>query len=180
MSNTGAIVSLVNEMVCDAVAVLPQESTAVHVLVTENVQPAPVSGLSLNVAVSPVEQLSVTLATPKAALISAGVGLQVTTFGGVSVITGAVVSLVNVMVCDVVPILPQESTAVHVLVTEKVQPAPVSGLSLNVALSPLEQLSVTLATPKAALISAGVGLHVTTFGGVSVITGAIVSEIVMS
>ena len=115
MSNTGAIVSLVNEMVCDAVAVLPQESTAVHVLVTENVQPAPISGLSLNVAVSPVEQLSVTLATPKAALMSAGVGLQVTTFGGVSVITGAIVSEI-VISCVTDDVLPQLSVSVQVLV----------------------------------------------------------------
>jgi hypothetical protein len=75
-----------------AVVVLPQESSAVHVLVTLSVQPVPVSGPSVNEAVSPGEQLSLTLAVPKAALISAGVGLQFTGEGSVSVITGAIVS----------------------------------------------------------------------------------------
>ena len=75
-----------------AVEVLLQLSMTVQVLVMDNVHPVPVSGPSVNEAVSAVEQLSLTLAVPKAALISAGVGLQFTGEGGVSVITGAMVS----------------------------------------------------------------------------------------
>ena len=94
--------------------------------------------------------------------------------------TGAVVSLVNVRVCEAVPILLQLSLAVQVLVILLEQPVPLSGLSANVAMSPVEQLSVTVAVPKAALISAGVGLHSTAVGGVTVITGAMVSDTVIS
>ena len=47
---------------------LPQPSVVVHVLVTENVHPLPVSGPSVNEAVRPVEQLSVTVAVPNAAV----------------------------------------------------------------------------------------------------------------
>ena len=77
---------------------MPQASVTVHVLVTEKEQPEPTSGPSVNVAVKPVEQLSVTLAVPKAAVIAAAVGLQPTGVEGVTVITGTCVSLVNVIV----------------------------------------------------------------------------------
>ena len=72
----------------------PQASVTVQFLVVEKVQPLPVSAASVPVAVRPVEQLSLTLAVPKAAVISAGVGLQSTVFAGVKVITGSSVSLV--------------------------------------------------------------------------------------
>ena len=68
---------------------LPHASVTVHVLVTEKLQPDPVSAPSVNDAVSPVEQLSVTLAVPNAAAISAGVGLQLNADAAVTVITGA-------------------------------------------------------------------------------------------
>ena len=73
---------------------LPQASVTVQFLVVENVQPEPVSAASVPVAIKPDEQLSITLAVPKAAVISAGVGLQSTVLAVVKVITGAVVSLV--------------------------------------------------------------------------------------
>ena len=73
---------------------LPQASVTVQFLVVENVQPEPVSGASVPVAVKPVEQLSLTVAVPKAAVISAGVGLQNTVPAGVNVITGSSVSRV--------------------------------------------------------------------------------------
>ena len=72
----------------------PQASVTVQFLVVENVQPEPVSTASVPVAVRPVEQLSLTVAVPKAAVISAAVGLQSTVPGVVNVITGSSVSLV--------------------------------------------------------------------------------------
>ena len=58
-------------------------------------QPDPVSAPSTNVAVSPVEQLSLTVAVPNAAEISEDVGLQFNVEVAVIVIVGACVSLVN-------------------------------------------------------------------------------------
>ncbi len=168
----GACVSLVNVIVWEAVPTLPHASVTVQVLVTENEQPDPTSGQSVNVAVRPVEQLSVTDAVPNAAVIAAAVGLHPTGDDAVTVITGACESLVKVIVWEAVPILPQASVTVQVLVTENEQPEPTSGPSVNVAVSPVEQLSVTDAVPKAAVIAAAAGLHPTGDDGVTVITGA--------
>jgi hypothetical protein len=82
------------------------------------VQPLPVSAPSTNVAVSPVEQLSLTAAVPKAADMSDEVGLQLSDEVLLTVIVGACVSLVKETVCDEVAVLPQASVAVQVLVTE--------------------------------------------------------------
>jgi hypothetical protein len=82
------------------------------------VHPDPVSGPSTNVAVRPVEQLSLTVAVPNAPAISDVVGLQLSDEVLVTVIVGACVSLVNDTVCEVVAVLPQASVAVQVLVTE--------------------------------------------------------------
>src|SRR5215217_470018 len=101
------------------VAELPHASVTVHVLVTEKLQPDPVSAPSTKLAVSPVEQLSVTLATPNALAISAVVGLQLSCEEAVTVIIGACISLVKFRVCEVVAELPHASVTVHVLVTEK-------------------------------------------------------------
>ena len=65
-------------------------------------------------------QLSVAVAVPKAASIIAEEGLQAVMFplAGVPVvvITGAVISNVQVAVRDVLEVFPQASVAVHVLV----------------------------------------------------------------
>ena len=102
------------------------------------------------------------------------------TGGGVAANTGAIVSRVKVIVCEAVPVLLHVSVTVHVLVIVLVQPVPVSAPSENVAVSPVEQLSVTVAVPKAALISAAVGLHESGVAGNKVITGSIVSATVIS
>ena len=47
--------------------------------------------------------------------------------GGQNVNVGGVTSTVHVNVCVHVPVLPHASTAVHVLVTVRIQPVPVSG-----------------------------------------------------
>ena len=60
----------------------------VQVLVTEKLQPDPVSGPSVNDAVRPVEQLSLTLAVPNAAAICTDDGLQFNVDAAVTVITG--------------------------------------------------------------------------------------------
>jgi hypothetical protein len=172
---TGNSVSLVKLMVCEVVAVLPQASVAVHVLVIERSQPIPVSAASEKVAVRPVEQLSVTDAVPKAAAMSAAVGLHTGLVADVSVITGSSVSLVKLMVCVVEAVLPQASDTVQVLVIERSQPVPVSAASVKIAVRPVEQLSVTDAVPKAAAMLAAVGLHTGLLAAVSVITGASVS-----
>src|SRR6188508_1574443 len=96
---TGASVSLVNVIVCVCVAELPQASVTVHVRVMVLEQLVPCSAPSVGVAVRPVEQLSVTDAVPNAAAMSAAVGLHAGLVAGVTVITGASVSLVNVIVC---------------------------------------------------------------------------------
>ena len=140
MANTGAIVSRVNVMVCEDVEVLLHESLTVHVLVIILVQPVPVSGPLLKVAIRPVEQLSVTVAVPNALLISVGVGLQTTGEAGVNVITGAIVSDMDIS-CVVVVVLPQASVNVHVLVTTAGQD-PEGGLSMPVTDPGVSQLSV--------------------------------------
>ncbi len=79
---------------------LVHASVTVQVRVTVKEHPVPaVSAPSVKVAVRPVEQLSVTVGVPKAAVICAAVGLHATTDAAVTVITGFSVSLVKVMVC---------------------------------------------------------------------------------
>ena len=63
-------------------------------MVVEKVQSLPVSKVSVPLATKPVEQVSLTVAVPKAAVISAAVGLQPNVPAGVNVITGSCVSLV--------------------------------------------------------------------------------------
>ena len=75
---------------------LPQVSVTVQFLVVEKVQPLPVSKVSVPLATMPVEQLSLTVAVPKAAVISAAVGLQSTVLAGVNVMIGSSVSLFQV------------------------------------------------------------------------------------
>ena len=140
-------------------------------------QPAPgTSGPTVPAAINPVEQLSITVAAPKPALICGCVGLQVTAVGDAKLITGACTSLMKVTVCEAVPVLPHASVAVHVFVTEREQPDPVSDPTVPVAVSPVLQLSVTVATvPNAFAISVVVGLHITGVEGFNVIIGLIIS-----
>ena len=65
-------------------------------MVVENEQPEPVSAATVPVAVKPEEQLSVTVALPKAAAMSAVVGLQPKVVAEVKEIDGLVVSTVQV------------------------------------------------------------------------------------
>src|SRR6187401_1379698 len=103
-------------IVCVYVAVFPQASIAVHVLVTIRLNPVVQSaGLS-------VEPVIVTVGVPHAsdAVGATGEGTgavqSTSTLAGVVVNTGAVLSEVQVTVLAAVEVLPQASREVHVLV----------------------------------------------------------------
>ena len=72
---TGAVISAVHVTVLESVAVLPQASVAINVLVCDLEQPVDVIGPSFELTVG-VPQASVAVAEPRAALIAAAVGLQ--------------------------------------------------------------------------------------------------------
>ena len=73
--NAGGARSLVQLTVLEVVAELPQPSTAVNVLTCVTVHDEVVAAASLDVIVT-AEQPSVAVADPRAAVISAAVGLQ--------------------------------------------------------------------------------------------------------
>jgi hypothetical protein len=174
---TGGVRSAVQVIVLTAVAVLPQPSMAVHVLVCERSHPLELTVPSLDDTVG-VPHASVPDAVPRAALISAALGLHpsVVVVPPV-VITGGVRSLVHVIVLDAVAVLPQPSMAVHVLVCERSQPLLVTVPSEEFIVG-VPQASDADAVPRAAFISAAVGLHpsVVVVPPV-VITGGVRSEI---
>jgi hypothetical protein len=98
------------------VAVLPQASLAVHVLVTIRLNPvSQFAGLSVEPVIVTVGVLHASVAV---GLTTAGIEARQSrsTFAGVLVKTGAVTSAVHVTVRDAVDVLPQASLAVHVLV----------------------------------------------------------------
>jgi hypothetical protein len=113
---SGAVVSTTQVMVRDVPDIFPQASVAVKVLVCVRLHPMEMIFPSLN-DITGIPQLSVAEAVPSAALIWAAVGLQ-PAFNVVpeAVISGAVVSTIQVMVREVVEIFPQASVAVKVLV----------------------------------------------------------------
>src|SRR5204862_103632 len=172
---TGACVSLINVTVCDAVPVLLHASVTVHVFVTLTLHPVTTSACTVPVAVNPVEQLSVTLADPKALATFIAVALQFNAVDATRVITGACVSLINVTVCDAVPVLLHAYVTVHVFVTLTLHLVTTSACTVPVAVNPVEQLSVTLADPKAAATFIAVALQLSVPAVASVITGACVS-----
>ena len=130
---------------------LPQASVTVQLLVVENEQPEPLSAPTVPLAMRPLLQLSLTEAEPKAAATSAAVGLQPSDVAAASVITGGVVSSVQVTVRVAVPVLPQASVELNVRVCERVQPLLLTALSeADTVTGP--QLSVAVAVPSAAVI----------------------------
>jgi hypothetical protein len=113
---TGGVRSLIQVIVLDAVAVLPQPSMAVHVLVCERSQPLLVTAPSEEFTVG-VPHPSDADAVPRAAFISAAVGLHPSVVVAPPVvITGGVRSLVHVTLVEAVAELPQPSAALNVLV----------------------------------------------------------------
>ena len=113
---TGATMSAVHVIVLADVAVLPQASLAVHVLVCEREQPLLVILPSFEVIVG-VPHASVAVAVPKAPFISPAEGLQPSVIVvPPDVITGVILSNVHVTVLAAAAVLPQASLAIHVLV----------------------------------------------------------------
>src|SRR6187431_2424446 len=176
---TGGVISEVHVTVRDAVDVFPQASRAVHVLVCVRIHPLLPTVPSLPADTVGVPQPSVAVAVPKAPLISPEVGLQpsVVVVPPV-VITGGVLSEVQVTVRDAVDVLPQASRAVHVLVCVRIHPLLPTVPSLPADTVGVPQPSVAVAVPKAPLISPEVGLQprVVVVPPV-VITGAVLSEV---
>src|SRR6266487_3259186 len=122
----GGVTSTVHVIVDELVAVLPQASVAVNVLVCDWAQ-VPLTGPSPDVTVG-VPQASVAVAVPSAASIAADVGLHPgVNVVPVAVITGGVAAADQVIVLDVVAVLPQASVAVNVLVCDWAQ-VPLTGL----------------------------------------------------
>ena len=176
---TGGVRSEVQVTVLDAVLELPQASMAVNVLTCVTVQFAVVAVASEKVRFVTGPQASVAVAVPRAALISAAVGLHARVLVvPVGVITGGVRSEVQVTVLDAVLELPQASMAVNVLTCVTVQFTVVAVASEKVRLVTGPQPSVAVAVPRAALISAAVGLHAKVLVvPVGVITGGVRSEV---
>jgi hypothetical protein len=157
---TGGVRSVIQVIVLDAVAVLPQPSMAVHVLVCERSHPLEPTAPSLGADTVGIPQPSVADAVPSAALISAAEGLHPSAVVVPPVvITGGVRSVIQVIVLDAVAVLPQPSMAVHVLVCERSHPLEPTAPSLGADTVGIPQPSVADAVPSAALISAAEGLH---------------------
>ena len=112
----GGTISDVQVTVEDAVDELLHASVAVHILVCEREHPDEVTVPSVDVNVG-VPQLSLAVATPKAASIAAVVGLHPrVAVAPVIVIAGGVRSDVQVTAEDAVAVFPHASVAIHVLV----------------------------------------------------------------
>jgi hypothetical protein len=97
-------------------------------------------------------------ATPSAALISSGSGLQPRFPDPLMVNTGGVLSVNQFTVLDIVDTLAQPSIAVNVLVCERLHPLLITGPSLNVSVG-VPQASVAVAPSSAADIETPVGLQ---------------------
>jgi hypothetical protein len=154
----GGFGTLVHVTVVEAVAVLPQASTAVNVLVLEALHD--VVAIAPSVAVTDaVPQPSEAVAVPSAAVISEAAGLQPRVVTApVIVITGGFLSATHVMVLAVVAVLPQASLAVNVLVCDALHEVVDIAASIAVIVVVL-QPSVAVAEPSAASISEAEGLQ---------------------
>ena len=159
--------------VLEAVAVLPQASVAVKVLVLIVLQ-VEVTTASEKVIVG-VLQASVAVAFPNAAFIAGPFweALHNKLFPVSSgAINGTAKSSVHVTVLDVLAVLPQASTIVHDLVCERLHPVLDIDPSVWVTVGVL-QASVDVALPNAASIAAAEGLH----PGVNVVPLAVIETI---
>ena len=154
----GGLGAFIQVTVLEAVAELPQPSTAVNVLVCEALHEEVTIAASVTViVVGP--QASVADAEPRALLISDEAGLQPSEVAvPLAVMVGAIRSLVQLTVREVVDVLPQPSTAVNVLVCEALHEEVTIAASVTViVVGP--QASVADAEPRAAVISDAAGLQ---------------------
>ena len=145
-------------MVLEVVAVLPQASLAVNVLVCDALHEVVDIVPSIAVIVV-VLQPSDAVAEPRAASISEAEGLQPrVVVVPLAVIDGPLRSRIQVTVEEAVAELPQPSEAVKVLVCEALHEVVVTGPSETVTDGVL-QAAVAVAEPRAALISVADGLQ---------------------
>ena len=145
-------------MVLEVVAVLPQASLAVNVLVCDALHDVVDIAPSLAVIVV-VLQPSLAEAVPRAASISATEGLQPSVVVvPLAVMDGPLRSRIHVTVVEAVAELPQPSEAVKVLVCDAEQEVVITGPSETITAGVL-QAAVAVAEPRAALISEADGLQ---------------------
>ena len=145
-------------MVLEVVAVLPQASMAVNVLVCE-AEHEVVDIVPSAAVIVVVLQPSVAVAEPSAASISEAEGLQPSdVVVPVAVMDGPLRSRIHVTVAEAVAELPQPSEAVKVLVCDALHEVVVIGPSETITAGVL-QAAVAVAEPKAALISEAEGLQ---------------------
>jgi hypothetical protein len=145
-------------MVLEVVAVLPQASLAVNVLVCDALHDVVDIAPSLDVIVV-VLQPSVAVADPRAASISETEGLQPSVVVvPLAVMEGPLRSRIHVTVVEAVAELPQPSEAVKVLVCDAEQEVVTTGPSETITAGEL-QAAVAVAEPRAALISETEGLQ---------------------
>ena len=155
---TGAVMSAIHVIVLTAVAVLPQPSIAVHVLVCEALHVVVDIAPSIAVIVV-VLQPSVAVAEPRAASISEEEGLQPrVVVVPLAVMDGPLRSRIHVTVVEAVAELPQPSEAENVLVCEALHEVVVIGPSETITAGVLHA-AVAVAEPRAAVISEADGLQ---------------------
>jgi hypothetical protein len=170
--NVGVGAQKIHVTVLDVVAVLPQASTAVNVLVCKRSQPLLDIDPSLDdTVVGP--QPSVADPEPRAALISEEVGLQPrVVVVPLAVIEGGTRSLVHVTVLAAVAELPQPSEAVNVLVCEAAHPLVITAPSVKVTIG-VPHAAVAVAEPRAAVISDAEGLQPSVAEGDTIMVGGL-------
>ena len=145
-------------MVLEVVAVLPQASFAVNVLVCEALHVVVVIVPSIAVIVV-VLQPSVAVAEPRAASRSEAEGLQPSVVVvPLAVMDGPLRSRIHVTVEEAVAELPHPSEAVNVLVCDALQEVVTTGPSETITAGVL-QAAVAVAEPRAAVISEADGLQ---------------------
>ena len=152
--NTAGVTSLVHLTVLDMVAVLPQPSVAVNVLVLARLHPSLTTGPSEDVMVTE-PQAFVAVAEPSEPSGLAGLQPRFTS-PKVPVNVAALPPLIHLTVLDMVDVLPQASLAVNVLVLEKLHPLLTTLPSLDVIVT-APHASVAVAVPSDA--SGLAGLH---------------------
>ena len=145
--NTGDVTSTVQVNTCVQVAVFPQPSVAVYVLVCVLKQPFGITAPSDDV-IPGVPQSSVAVATPGAGTLS---GLHPRSEPtGQNVNTGGVTSTVQVNTCVQVDVFPHPSVAVYVLVCVLKHPSGITAPSDDV-IPGVPQSSVAMAAPGAGI-----------------------------
>jgi hypothetical protein len=169
----GGVRSLVHVTVLAAVAVLPQPSTAVNVLVCDLPHPVELILPSEEVILVTGPQASVAVALPNALLISDAAGLHASEVAvPVAVIVGGVLSCVHVTVLAAVAELPQPSEAINVLVCEALHPLVITAASVKVTIG-VPHAAVAVAEPSAAVISEAEGLQPRVPEGDTIIVGGL-------